>query len=1012
MPVELITAPPAAGKTKYCIDSLQQVLKARPLSNAWVILPNRLQGQSFKLRTAEGGGQIGGRIGIFSDLYEYLLERTGSLAQLITGPLQHRLILQTVNTMFNSGRLPHFEPIRNTPGFILALKDSFSELKQAYVTPERMLEYAVGAYPATREIALLYQAYQELIDHYQWTDQEGQCWLAIAALEKNPAAAASIPLLVLDGFSSFTGAQRRFLQCISKQTEQVLITLLGQPASARPAQRRFNCEIEAVRRDLSARVTVLPGDPRLEGQIKVLERLIFEPGTKASEDKPAFLLEVRSQAEEAREALRWIKRMVLRDRVKISDCAIFASNMDTYQPLLRSAAAEFGIPVKFTRSEPLSESPAMLSLLNLLALPAGNFRARALLGSLRSPYFDFGMQKKDVEYLELISQKTLIVEGLEQWAEAWGLAQNGTEQIDDSPDEGQLLPGTDGLDLPALQAGFNQAVKNITPPAGNRILLDWIKWLEELLDVLKFDGNISSERDQQANKALGNALSALALSEQLTGGLPIDYSAFLSDLQAALDGAGLPDEILSDEDALLICSMEKASGVRFKAAALLGMAEGIFPAVENADPFLDEKLRRELGLEPRIGREQAGTFYQAITRADQLLLLTRPYLTDDGENWEPSPYWLAAEKLFHVEKGQRYRSGQDPALEEAASPQELLFWAAGHDNLPGKFDQLSENWKEVQLGGDVLTARRAKKPSGMFEGSTFSITGELQARYAPYVTWSASQLETYGTCPHWFFTGSALKLQPKQPPELGLNIAQIGSILHRVLEEVYHNVDREKGLDGVLGYLPIAAVKVFKDAPQEFAFRPSPLWRIEQAQFLVTLRKTITALDDASEGWTPAYYEQSYGRENTPVLEIRLQDETIKLRGIIDRIDESRNGRLRVLDYKTGGGHMDNKDLTSGRRLQLPIYALAVRDALKLGVPVDGIYWKINAAEPAALKLSTYKKNKEAQGIDAAYDMVKSHLQRMLPAIRKGTFPPQPPDDGCPSYCPAAAWCWRFKEAW
>jgi hypothetical protein len=35
---------------------------------------------------------------------------------------------------------------------------------------------------------------------------------------------------------------------------------------------------------------------------------------------------------------------------------------------------------------------------------------------------------------------------------------------------------------------------------------------------------------------------------------------------------------------------------------------------------------------------------------------------------------------------------------------------------------------------------------------------------------------------------------------------------------------------------------VFADAPRKQGFRPSPLWAVEQAQFIEMLRKTIEAL--------------------------------------------------------------------------------------------------------------------------------------------------------------------------
>jgi hypothetical protein len=89
---------------------------------------------------------------------------------------------------------------------------------------------------------------------------------------------------------------------------------------------------------------------------------------------------------------------------------------------------------------------------------------------------------------------------------------------------------------------------------------------------------------------------------------------------------------------------------------------------------------------------------------------------------------------------------------------------------------------------------------------------------------------------------------------------------------------------------------------------------------------------------------------------------------------------------------------------------MAARDALRLGEPVEGIYWKIRAAESGPLKLSKFK-TESAEGMDAAEQVVKEHLLRIITGIRAADFPPMPPKGGCPSYCPAAQWCWRYEPS-
>jgi hypothetical protein len=95
----------------------------------------------------------------------------------------------------------------------------------------------------------------------------------------------------------------------------------------------------------------------------------------------------------------------------------------------------------------------------------------------------------------------------------------------------------------------------------------------------------------------------------------------------------------------------------------------------------------------------------------------------------------------------------------------------------------------------------------------------------------------------------------------------------------------------------------------------------------------------------------------------------------------------------------------------LPIYGLAAQEALLMGEVVDGFYWAIRDAKQGSFKLSSYK-TQQSEGFEAAVDTLIKHLRRILSGIHSGHFPPIPPHGGCPGYCPAAQWCWRYQAGW
>jgi ATP-dependent helicase/DNAse subunit B len=725
-----------------------------------------------------------------------------------------------------------------------------------------------------------------------------------------------------------------------------------------------------------------------------------------------FLKEMRSPSDEVREVLRWIKSQVIRNEIPYHECAIFTPTPDVYDPLLRSAAREFGIPVHFTQSDALTSSPAIAALINLLSLSAQNFKTRTLFKMLRSPYFSFPLDARTIDVLEQISRVARIVEGKSQWGEAWERLVPVKAVAEFDLDDERILPGLPrGEDAKALRSKLDGLFASLTPLDGTHTHTEWVTWLEDLLEVLQFYELSNGERDELACESLRDVMRALVMSESIMGRRVVDYQQFISDLQSTLEGSAVTEPRLMGQSSLLIGNMREARGLRYQAVALLGFSEGVFPEVERPDPFLTEDLRAALRLDSRLEREQASLFYQAVTRTDLHLLITRPYLSDDGENWEASPFWNTVKGLFEENAVQRIRPDDPRPLVDAASSQELLFWAVRRKGLPKPYDKLLERWQSLRHARDVVHARRVKNADGIHEGSTPDLTDILSARYAPEQIWSASRLEAYSTCPQMFYVSSALGLESSAPPELGLDVMQKGTILHKILEETYRSAENPADVNSVLKQLPKIAKKVFATAPQEYGFRPSELWEIEQEQFLQSLEMTITELGNASEGWLPFAYEQAYGIKDSPLLEIQIGDEKIRLRGVIDRLDKNVDGELRVLDYKTGSSHLANGDLINGRRLQLPLYALAARDALKLGEPVDGLYWTILAAKAGSLKLAGFK-GKNGSGFDAAVDTMKEHLLNIVTGIRAGEFRPVPPKGGCPAYCPAAQWCWRYQGGW
>ena len=1018
VPVNLWIGPAGNGKTELCLQALRERASQQALSSGWALLPDRSQALAFRRRLATGDGVLGVRVETPSVLAEEVLIRADGQLPRASSPIRLQLVSSALRELDRAGELSHFGPIAVTPGLAHALADRIAELRWGAVTPQAVLQ-AASDQPQITDLAAVYRAYLQRLESIGWEDEAGLTARAAHALRRQPAIAAGWDLVVVDGFTALEPAILDLLQALAETGIELVMTLPGQPGDGRPALQGFQATLEAVMLAFpDAEIRSITG-ARQAPPLAALEALLFTPDVKLGlPADPIQLLATRSPLEEVQEALRWLKANHVRHGVPLDRMALLMTEPERYLPSAAEVAREYGLPLRLQAGLPMGQSPPVVVLLDLLALIRRDWPRGLTLDLLRSPYLDLADSDLGGERLAQLEAATYwgqVVGGAGQWEQALeGLAGRTAEMDDQAWAESAGLPLPSPQEAQQLLQAFRALAARLKPPA-DQPLSAWVEWLEDLLDSLAFFDRAATDLDRAALLRLREVLRTLVLSEQVAGPGSWRFEAFARDLAATLERTRYQPRLDWRSGSILAAALPNSSGLRFEAVAIVGLSEGQLPVVERPDPFIDEGLRAALGLEPRIGRSQAGDFYLAVTRADQRLLITRPTLAEDGELWEPSPYWSEVVRLAGMAEDEvpLIRSGDRRPFQEAASPQEVAFLAVRRGGLPAEFSALARRLAPLRRAREVIEARGHERAGSAFEGDLSAEQAFLAGRYGPSAVWSPTRLEGYGTCPHLFFAGNLLGLELVEPPGLGPDPRQLGSLLHQLLERAYQAADSPSNVDSVVASLEALAPPALDAAPAAFGFRPSPLWDQEKAEWLTSLKETVRALAELETGWEPFAYEQSFGRQGISPLEVDTSQGAIRLAGVIDRLDR-KGDQVRVIDYKTGGSHLAAGDLLAGRRLQLPVYALAAEQALKLGTVTDGLYWVIRQARPGGLRLGRFKGSQEQpdSGPAAAYRLLEQHLGRIVGGVRQGRFEPEAPSGGCPAYCPAAAWCWRYSAAY
>jgi ATP-dependent helicase/nuclease subunit B len=287
-----------------------------------------------------------------------------------------------------------------------------------------------------------------------------------------------------------------------------------------------------------------------------------------------------------------------------------------------------------------------------------------------------------------------------------------------------------------------------------------------------------------------------------------------------------------------------------------GLNDGIWPSLPAADPWLNRKMRKDAALllpERQIGLS-AHDYQQAV--AAPQVILTRALRNAEAET-VPSR-WL--NRLTNLMKGLPQRNG-DKALEQMVSRGEV--WLAHAKALEATPDALRDDPR-------MQPAKRpAPQPPVSARPDRLSLT----------------RIETLIRDPFAIYAQYILGLRPLDPLHQSPNARDRGIVVHEVLERfVKQRPETETKPQARARLLQIAQQVLIEETPFPSA---RTLW----------LAKLDRAVDhfltqDSKHGGTALAVETQGA--------LKLGELPFTLFGTPDRIDRLPDGRLHLIDYKTG----------------------------------------------------------------------------------------------------------------
>lgn len=999
--------PPARGELA---DIIAATKGGDPLAPVSVAVPSTYAGLSLR---REAGRRPGGLVNVrFLPLHR-IAELLGApvLAEQDRRPLTPVLRAGAVRAVLALEPGP-FAGVATHPGTERALVETLGEL--AAVTDEA-LDRVAAAGARGRAVVALVRRFRSVVTPFY--DDERQLLAAADLVVAGAAGAAALddlgtivvflPRVLTAGGISFV----RALAMVGRV--RVILGLTGDEAADRTAHT------------LASVLAPMLGPPVTTTPVR-------------SSPAGSVIVSCPDPDEEARAVVRRIFER-LEHGTPLHRIAVAYRAARPYARLLHEHLGAAGIPVHGPAPRTLAESVAGRALLGLLHVAdRGLSRAEVMALLADVPILErAGGPVVPAARWDRLSREANVIAGLDQWRER--LARHRDTCLAAvarrAADEGSTFAGdeTEGdlAHLDRIEAFVEGLAQWCTPPPNGtwRVMA---AFAADLLDrYVDPPAHLSSQWPSGELAALDEVRRALHdLSALDTLGSALSTVAFTRALEAELDTP--VGHVGRFGDGVLVAPVGALVGTDYETLFVVGMTEGSFPPPTRDDPLLPDAARAVAGADlprrsARAGAERVDYLAALCAASERVLCFPRadpraqraarpahfvletasrhagrPVMASDLEpNRATGHAWLHVVPSFAA----AVSATGPPASAQEHDVRSLLAWRAQGHSLARH--PLCKEHGELAQGFAAIRARAARA-LGPWEGIVGPMPGigpDTQRALSP------TSLEVWAHCPFKYLLERVLRLREVERPEARDRISPLvrGSMLHAALAAFVHEHPRtasdQRWTPEERARLRLLGSELCDRAEADGITGRPALWRLDRARILRDLDSVLDTDEwlRATTGAVTIGTELGFGAQDDPLppLHLDVDGEPVSFRGRIDRVDRTPDGRrVLVFDYKTGSAEdyagLDDDPVLGGRRLQLALYALALREAFP-DTRIGANYWftrERGAASVRGFDLDTAGvEERSLETIDA-----------IVGSVRAGNFPAYPGAEGWfrPENC---KWC-------
>lgn len=834
--------------------------------------------------------------------------------------------------------LRYYQSAVDFTGFALELSEAISELKAAMLSPETLKQMAGEQdNPKWKDLACLYARYEALLEGKLMDGEDlrrdmlkrlkGDEWLKGAAL-------------YVYGFDRLNDELIEIIMALSGRLSRGLISLeipkeLMDNEVFSPVTASLNKLMEALKSEgIQTEFDFLEAETKAPQDISHLERLFLRFKRRPFEgDASSIRLYAAPHAHAelrrcAQEIVRLLDKGLPPGRICVALCG--ASG---YEDQLPQVFSDYQIPFYIAGSAPVLSHPLVSCLIAALrSVCDGQYREEDVLDYLKSGFSPL----EDSEVFEI--ENYALRDHLQ--GSSWGKPLKRGEES-----ERERLEVIREKGIGPLVRLAKHGAKATNAQESIRAVLDFLNEIKAYEKAVRLEKRLIEEgmpeeavRTRQVWEKLCGLFKQL---NELMGSLRVPLRRFASWLEAGLSLTKLK-AYPQTEDCVEIGRLGRLIPNRPRAVFLLGLNDGALSVQESG--LLNDEEREQLkphggaGFKLSLNDTESLmllSFWKLLSASEDKLYLSYALADETGAALRPLGQLKQLTKLFPglIEEGGAAGSLREvqplarvPALDEIA-----LKLREGPLQAPwdGVWAWLSGQEGSQEELRSLLEASRGDRSQKSLDPGTAKQLFKLRSA-------SASRFETQASCPfkHFVLYG----LRPVERKLWELQSADSGSFCHKAMENFmreatqtpsWPGIDRKKS-DRIMDLAIDSQGIDWEETP--FADSPRAKKSFEKTRELC--RHMGWSLTEAAQNssFRPARLEWRFGEEGQDAVQFSLEDgSTVRLHGIIDRLDMAQEGDKRylcILDYKSSPKQLKPALILNGVQLQLLLYGKAAEKAL------------------------------------------------------------------------------------